>query len=184
MQSQQYGFKMVTLENLLDPDPVMKLFWQRSPDGNFSQMGPKDWAAPILSFDLSDLVPRVVREAFYFTRNAMCYAYWYYPLLTIGCQQILRVADFATEIAATENGLKPARSFARRIEQLLKAGIIPQAEGRWEGIRRLRNSATHPEFQQNWGGGMSIEMIQTTAALINGLKWRGEVTEEEQDSMR
>jgi hypothetical protein len=174
MATPAYGFKMVTLENLLEPDPVMQYFWQRSPDGSFSQMAAADWAYPILAVKLSDNVPQVVRDAFYFARNAMCYAYWYYPLHTIGSQQILRVADFATDVAAKQNGLRPARGFERRINQLVNAGIISSTERRWDGIRRLRNSATHPAFQQNWGGGMSIELVQIVAGLINSLKWHGE----------
>ncbi len=135
-------------------------------------MIPNDLLRPILKVTLVEPVPFDVRRTFFFARNAMCYGFWYYPLITMGSQQILRVADYATEVAGSANGLTPHRNFRPRIDQLITAGVIDAAHLQtWEVICRFRNTSTHPAWQQIWGIPQTIQVVRTVADAIQALRW-------------
>src|ERR1700686_493041 len=171
MSDEKLGFKTVTARNLLEPDPISASHHMRTVDG-FRQMLPEDWVDPITGVTLPDSVPFEVRRAFQMARDAMCYGYWFYPLVTLMAQQLLRVADFATDVACLTHSIKSPRNFKARVDELIAVGIIPQAhEGLWEGIRRMRNHSTHPNFQQIWGPGMAIPIAQRVADAIAGIRW-------------
>jgi hypothetical protein len=166
-----YGFKMVDEMNLLAPDPLMGSMATRENDV-VRPMIPNDLLQPILAVTLEERVPFEVRRAFFFARNAMCYGYWYYPLITLGSQQLLRVADYATEVAGSVNGLTPHRNFRPRIDQLVAAGVIDSANrGTWELICRFRNKATHPEWQQIWGIPQTLNVVRAVANEITAMRW-------------
>ena len=166
-----YGFKQISVENLTLPDPLVLDMWTR--EGNdLRPMTPNDFVRPILAIQLDEPVPFEVRRAFYFARNAMCYGYWYWPAITLGSQQVLRVADLASRTASEERGLKPHQNFGPRISQLRAAGIVDaEREERWNLIVRLRNKATHPEWQQTWGLPQTIDCIIMVAEEIKALRW-------------
>lgn len=167
----QYGFKLVTAQNLADPDPLVSLLVTREGE-TFRRMTPEDFARPILAVTLEEPVPFEVRHAFLYARNAMCYGYWYWPVVTLGFEQVLRVADFATNVAARANGLKPKWSFERRIDQLIAATIIEtERKPVWNYIRKLRNKVTHPERQLTWGIAQPITDMRLIAEAIQGLRW-------------
>jgi len=75
-----YRFKMVTPENLMEPDTVVG-YMGTIENGEVRPMSPQDFIRPILAVGLDEPVPLIVRQAFYFARNAMCYGYWYWPAL-------------------------------------------------------------------------------------------------------
>jgi hypothetical protein len=69
-----------------------------------------NYATMLTAINLSSKAPLEVRRAFLFTRNAMCYGYWYYPLFTIATDQLLRIADFAATEAAQQYDIKPPKN--------------------------------------------------------------------------
>ncbi len=164
------AFKRVTPENWLDADPSMNVSDVRDEAVHVEAQG---WIAFVNGLHLSPFIPEDVREAFHFATGAVGYAYFYSPIFTLMSQQILRVADFAIDRLFDRRGIvpKPER-FSERIAVLAKRGLLSEAEAnRWDGIRRLRNSATHPKFQEDWGQGMSFELIRTVATAIGNLPW-------------
>lgn len=170
-EASQYGFKRVDAENVLSPDPLMAALATREGDV-IRPMTYEDVARPLLRIHLNDDVPKEVRRAFLFPLYAMCYAFWYYPLTTLGAQQILRVADLASERAGHANGLQPHRNFRPRIGQLRAAGVIQAArEDRWNQIVDMRNRVTHPGCQQTWGFAQTVQVVRMIADEINALRW-------------
>jgi hypothetical protein len=91
-------------------------------------------------------VPHEVQRMFSFVQGAFCYAHWYYPMVTLGMHDTLRIADFATNQACKQRLLPHAEkaSFFKRIETLVKVGATDQAdEELWHKIRKRRNRVTH-----------------------------------------
>ena len=166
-----YGFKLVDETNVLIPDDVFKALVTIDEDGP-RPVAPADTMQALQEVRLEKSVPLNVRRAFQMALGAMAYAYWYYPLLTLAAQQILRVADFASDIFARERGMDLQYSLAARLKALAKDGAVDELQlRRWEGIRRLRNSATHPSFQQIWGPAQAIDVARAVADAINTLPW-------------
>ncbi|MGA3037429.1 MAG: hypothetical protein ABSE64_08060 [Vulcanimicrobiaceae bacterium] len=61
-----------------------------------------------------------------------------------------------------------------RISHLAQLGYLSaRAQNVWEGIRRLRNSATHPETQQIWGIAQAVQIAEAVAEAISTLPWGG-----------
>lgn len=173
-----YGFKQVDFQNLTQPDPLVVGMLTRDGD-EIRPITPEDFVSPILAISLAQPVPLEVRRAFYFARNVMCYGYWYWPAITLGSQQVLRVADLASCIAGAANGLKPNKNFGPRIGQLRAAGVIgADREQRWNVIVKLRNIATHPDWQQTWGMAQTVQCIEMVAFEIQSLRWLTEPSSE------
>ncbi len=167
------GFKIVTPENWLDPDPLSGLIVKLDRrDGSVQPVDGRDWIAYVNAVQLSEQVPRKVRDAYDFAIGAVGYGYFYYPLFTLVVQQVLRVADFAV---ACLFGIrldlpKPRkRTFEARLAALGTAGYLGDVGfTRWDAIRRLRNSATHPEWQQTWGHS-ALDQVRIIGQMISEL---------------
>lgn len=167
-------FKYVTPDNWLEADPISPhLVILDKRDGSIHAVDGRDWIEFVNGIKISLSVPEDIREAFEFSVGAIGYAYFYYPLFTIVSQQIFRVADFAIDRFVDSSGIvsKP-RPLAAKLQALHMNGTLsPAAFQKWEGIRRLRNSSTHPNFQENWGHAMSLDAIRRVAAAISALPW-------------
>jgi len=176
------SFKDVSAENWLEPDPLMAVMVNRDRrDGSISSVIGTDWIRFVNDLPVSPSVPQEVHTAFMFATGAIGYAYFYYPIFTIVSQQVLRVADFAVDKLFERLGLKPILSFERRLATLRQQGLLTEAQAnRWGGIRHLRNKATHPAWQQNWGLAMSLDMIRIVAEAISDLPWPSAMTDADQ----
>lgn len=167
------GFKQTTVENWLEPDPLMGALVNIDVrDGSVIPVEGTDWIHFVNELSISHAVPQEVQQAFRFATGAIGYAYFYYPMFTIISQQVLRVADFAIDKLFDARGMKKPHSFERRLAILADNGLLNEMEAEhWDGLRRLRNSATHPAWQQNWGLGMSLDLIRVVAEAISNLPW-------------
>jgi hypothetical protein len=168
----RYGFKQLSAENLLDVDPVVASMVKRNRDtGEVAPIDPKDWCQKVLSVELDPHVPNDIAAMFVMAQQATCYCYWYWPMLVLGSHELLRVAESAARAAANQNAIK-AKTFHHRIAALVEAGIIVSGDEQlWQTLRRLRNSATHPEFQKIYGFPQAMQVIKTVAAAISRLRW-------------
>lgn len=169
---QHLGFKIVTVENVLETDPVIaSMVVMNHTTGEVREQGPQDWIPLIMGVALDDQVPQEVRRSFAFAQGAMCYAHWYYPLLTLISHDLLRVADFATVEACRQRGIK-AKTFKERIAALTVAGGIALTdEPVWTNIRSHRNHATHPTAQSIYSLGMAYKILTVVQTLINRIQW-------------
>jgi hypothetical protein len=180
------GFKAVTPENWLDPDPLSGSLVKRDRrDGSIHPVDGRDWIAYVNAVPLSPEVPQKVRDAYDFAIGAVGYGYFYYPIFTLVVQQVLRIADFAVaHLFVTETSLpKPKRrTFEARLDALKIAGHLDESGFEaWNRFRRLRNSSTHPDWQQTWGHA-ALEQVRFVSELISALPWPPNVSDRQQDA--
>lgn len=183
MQQPHFGFKTVTMENILETDPVVATMVRMNHEtGEVREQDYGDWVRIVTGFDLDARVPIEVRKAFMFSRGALCYAHWYYPALTLGMNDMLRVADFSASEACKEREINlPVLSkrgkirystFAENIAALAEARIIASSDVRlWNLIRDARNHATHPAAQNIFGFPHARDTLKYVRDLINRLDW-------------
>lgn len=100
-------------------------------------------AAEILSCELNPGVPIDARELFKVARGILCYGHFFYPLYSVGCDQLYRVLEAVVRHKCLD--LAPEqkfRDYSSRIEWLHQQGTILEAD-RWNAARYLRNEASH-----------------------------------------
>jgi hypothetical protein len=95
----------------------------------------------------------------------------FYPLLTLGADQLLRTLETALSVLChTLNAPPQVKTFARRIDWLTNQRVIsPEDQTRWHALRKLRNLGSHPREQVIFSVGMTLTVLDSTADLINTL---------------
>ncbi len=166
----EFGFKNITSENWLQPDPVLKAFAKLTPQGT-EQITADDLLEDIFKPQLNDQVPEEIKALFEVARGAMCYGYFFYPLYTLTVEQLFRVAETAVTIKCKDlSAPASVKSFAQKVDFLILKSIIPVGEKlRWEGIRGLRNISSHPKQQSITPPGNAIHQLHLMSAIINRL---------------
>lgn len=159
--------KQITPENWLSIDPT----WAGTVLFSDCDDPPQGWVCSVLEVELDAKVPEDVRTLFGTARGALIYGLMYYPLLTLGEEQLLRVLESALTSRSTAMGApSTVTTFAKKIQWLIFNAVIkPEEQGRWHAIRQLRNSSSHPIRQQISTPGQALSMLCITAELINSL---------------
>ena len=167
----KFGFKKITQNNWLEPDPVLRGFVRISPDGRSQGLTGDDYLNLILKPKLLESVPTEVQALFEVARGAMVYAYFFYPLYSLAAEQLFRVAESAIGHKCEALGAPKLKGlFKRRIDWLVDKGTIPGSElNRWETIRELRNAASHPDRQSIFTPGNAIGLIEGISEQINSI---------------
>ncbi len=165
------GFKDLTPENWLEPDPVTTLIASLSPEGYPRPITGEDWACRILAIRLSDAAPDELHRLFEVARGALLYGYFFYPLYTLGLEQMFRVAEAAVARRCMDLGAPPStQSFEKRLAWLRDQGVLSTDEhGRWDTLRQLRNLASHPQDQTILPPTMAIAHAPAIAERISAL---------------
>lgn len=92
----KFGFKRVTVENWNSPDPILESFFGLDVEiGEFKNTSGSNYAAIIIQNELTDKVPEEVRALYYIARNIFLYGIYFYPLYTVGINEISRVMETA-----------------------------------------------------------------------------------------
>lgn len=166
-----FGFKVLDIDNWREQDETTRQFRRISSDGQPQLLTGNDWMRRILKPQLLDEVPIEVRKLFEVARGTLAYGYFFYPLYTLAAEQLFRVAETAIKHKCRQcKAPKSARSFFKRLKWLQENGIISETEHRtWTGVRKLRNSASHPDDQTILPPGMGITVLSRAAEMINGL---------------
>ena len=108
------------------------------------------------------------------------YAWFYYPLLTVGAEQCTRCLEAAARECCKNVGIsventdkkgKPrAVHFGNLLAALIARGLLTDEDaGRWDVGRDLRNMASHPDDQMIFTPGQALGLLDTTIELINRL---------------
>jgi hypothetical protein len=166
----EFGFKNITTKNWLEPDPMLDGFAKLTSQGP-EEINSDNLLNDILEARLSEFVPREVKALFEVARGAMCYGYFFYPLYTLTYEQLFRVAETAVTIKCKAlSASTSVRSFAQKVDFLITNSIIPEGEKlRWQGIRGLRNLASHPEGQSIAAPSDALHQLHLIATIINNL---------------
>ncbi|SKC66167.1 hypothetical protein SAMN05445504_0506 [Burkholderia sp. CF099] len=166
--SHAQGIKQVTPDNWLEIDPAWTGVHMPS-----SNDGPGEaWARYVMQTKLSRTVPTDIAALFSVAQGMIVYGLFFYPLMTQGCDQILRVIEAAVRVKCVQLDAPPAptKTYVNALTWLLKQGVIsPEAEKQWHAARMLRNEVSHPSFQHIYSVGMMREQLEIGAMLINDL---------------
>ena len=162
------GFKQLSTENWLVPDSTVQLWGRFGADGNIHDISGEEWLNDILQSKLNEAVPLEIKKLFEVARGAMAYGYYFYPLYTLGIEQLLRVVEAAVAFKCKAMGAPSSQNYEGKISWLIKKGAISQSESlRWEAIRKLRNSASHPQMQSIHMPVEALKFLESTANHIN-----------------
>jgi hypothetical protein len=167
----ELGFKKLTLENWLQPDPVSSMFGRIDDDGHAYPIEGDDWLRNILRPRLEEAVPIEVQRLFEVARGALAFGYFFYPLYTLAGEQLFRVAEAAVTRKCKEMKAPGSiKTFNAKLSYLIEHSVIPaQDKDSWDAIRNLRNIASHPERQSIVTPAMAIGMLASIADSISTL---------------
>jgi len=179
MNNPKFGFKEVALDNWREIDPIWDVFFFPGAD----QDRASTWVTDLLRPRLQPIVPTPVRALFEVARAAFIYGLMFYPLQTLGAEQMCRVAEAAIGNKCHALADRTRRNFAGKISWLTRQGAISSQDAvQWKAIRELRNAASHPTSQTILNPGMTIPIMEEVADLVNRLFSRnsnGQTTDSE-----
>ena len=95
----------------------------------------------LLKVNLDPVVPLAIRKLFETARGTLVYSLMFYPLLTIGTEQLFRVLEAAaTNKFMAMNAPTKIKKLSDKIKWLLENHTIAQEQYvRWDATRQLRN---------------------------------------------
>ncbi|WP_162909183.1 hypothetical protein [Aggregatilinea lenta] len=165
---EELGFKHLTADNWLQIDAVTKLFVRGT---NGASIKGEEWLESILQPQLIDPVPHEIERLFEVARGALAYGYFFYPMYTLGLEQLYRVAESAVAYKYKHcDTSKKERTFKKRIGWLTEQGYILECDfGFWEDLRHARNSSSHPDRQSIIMPFSAIKLSARIAEKINAL---------------
>jgi hypothetical protein len=158
-QPNEFGFKRLNLENWLTVDPVWDAFDKSEPS--------EAWVHDLLKVNLDPVVPLAIRKLFETARGTLVYSLMFYPLLTIGTEQIFRVLEAAaTNKCMAMNAPAKLKTFRDKLKWLLENDTITKDQYiRWEATRQLRNSVSHLHDQNIFDPNMAIAELDIAIKL-------------------
>lgn len=167
----EFGFKEITLENWSQPDPIHSYFVKLSPSGEAFPMSGEDWVRPLLKPKLSETVPHDIKALLEVARGAMVYGYFFYPLWTLGAEQLFRVTEAAVSHKCKSlEAPKSKKRFEDRIDWLENEKAVSSTDKeKLHYIRKLRNVTSHPESQSILTPGLVIPLLKDIALIINSI---------------
>jgi hypothetical protein len=150
--------KKLTAENWLTVDPVIA-------SGVFVRLSLADGAV-----ELSPPVPDTVRDQVEIARGAMTYGSLFYPLFTLGLEQLFRVTESAARAKAGQLGMSTGRKYHEILADLRAAHTLTDTEYReWTAVRQFRNVTTHATEAMVLAPGAAIGMFTRIVESINRL---------------
>lgn len=170
-QPPERTFKKLTAENWLQRDKTVDYFVRFLPDGRTSSISDDEWAELILAIKPCPAVPEDVRELFEVAQGVLCYGCFFYPLYTLGNEQLYRVLEAALTHRCAELSLaRSSDRFGDKIATLFDNGHLSlQRVDQWHATRRLRNSSSHPDRQSLVIPPMAVHGVQIAVDLIDDL---------------
>ncbi len=163
----EFGYKRLTLENWLTVDPAWCGVVMSS-----SRPDPSEaWVHDLIQTELDPAVPLPIRKLFEIARGTLVYSLMFYPLLTVGTEQMFRVFDTAVSAKCKAmQAPEKIQRFADKIKWLEKQAVIsPGQRPRWDAIRHLRNQASHPTDQSILPPAEALTILDIAVELINTL---------------
>jgi hypothetical protein len=177
-----HGTKKLTPENWLEPD-LTSTGWTHYAPAASGHMEGAAWLRQFSRAELDAAVPEDVRALFEVARGALIYGYLFYPLYTLGIEQLTRVAEAAithrcvalnaparARVGNTGKNKTKRMDFELRIEWLAQQRALSAAErDAWHGIRKWRNTASHPRRQNPLPPTIAAQALHKVATQINAL---------------
>lgn len=167
---EKFGFKILTSQNWQEPDPTVRPFVCIR-DGESVPITGDKLTSLFLQPKLSESVPLEVIRLFEVARGALCYGYFFYPMYTLGSEQLYRVHEAAlTHKCRTLNAPGREVGFKRMVEWLVRHdAIFRDRRMQWGAMRELRNSASHAQRQSIYDPVTAMSNVRIACELINEL---------------
>jgi hypothetical protein len=131
--------KQLTVDNWLAVDPIIAsgVFVRLGlADGTVAELTADDWTAHLLEVQVSPTVPDAVRDQVEIARGAMIYGSLFYPLFTLGLEQLLRVSEAAARAKAAQLGMPSDRRYYEILADLLARNVLTESDhDAWSHIR-------------------------------------------------
>lgn len=153
MTEYRHGIQVLTEANFLEPSETALMF---SPFG-LSTTGPapsthnevRSRVGRFTSVELHDGVPEQLWRMFEVAKGAMVYGILFYPLYTLGTEQIYRTFEYLVKLQYENlRGEKAQADLKSKVQWLIDNGHFPQpAPDAWMAMYHLRNIAAHPNMQ-------------------------------------
>lgn len=163
----EYVYKRLTLENWLTVDPAWSgiVMSDSRPDPS------EAWVYDLIRTELDPGVPLSIRKLFEIARGTLVYSLMFYPLLTVGTEQMFRVCDAALSAKCKAmSAPSKLKHFSEKIKWLGERLVIsPEQQIRWNAIRHLRNLASHPTDQTILPPGEALNVLDIAVELITSL---------------
>ena len=171
----QYGFKRISLANLLVPD---------SNSSHPSRLRDEKWVKACLKPQLEPCVPEEIAFLFEVARGSMVYGMYFRPLASLASEQCYRVLEAGARhrckqlrLLAKKKGKEkaiPDPPFAHLVAALKQGGRLPEGDTEaWETMPFLRNRYSHPQSQTIQSADSPPGTAAFTAELLNRLfKWQ------------
>ncbi|WP_170332312.1 hypothetical protein [Ruegeria arenilitoris] len=161
----------MTVENYLERDSRLD-GWSVHGLGAFSH--PTDaWVQMFLSIKPSEALPAYLQDMFDRAQGSMVYGCFYYPLFTLGIEELFRFSESALREAVKETGaLKSVQKmkYAPLIDWAHDNDLLTDSmHGRWHAGRSLRNSTSHKDSSLLLGPNDAAGLLSTTAELTDTL---------------
>jgi hypothetical protein len=168
------AIKKITSENWLERDGAQfaAVEYTSLNDSYGYLMDGSDWIRNFTEPELSDRVPEEVQSLFEVARGALCYGYFFYPLYTLGFEQLFRVAEAAITIRFTQLGGDRTKvtNLKGRIDFLKNKNELTVSEASsWSTMREFRNRVSHPERQNIHPPGQVVGALQHFVRMVNDL---------------
>jgi hypothetical protein len=166
-----YGMKAIDASNWLAPDPTVSGLAEVGQDGQFRVLTGEDWVNVITRPQLASAVPEDIRKLFEVARGCLVYGYYFYPLYTLGQEQLLRIVETAVMQKCELLGVRSRiRTFQNGVDYLIKQGVIDRSERNvWNAMVKLRNDGAHPSEQMILPPGLAIAALKNISDDINKL---------------
>jgi hypothetical protein len=130
--------------------------------------------------NLEPKVPAELVKLLEVARAAMIYGWYFYPLCTVGAEQCWRVLEAGVRLRCKQlgipikrtgrNGRESDTSFTENVDALVNNKQIRSLDrGRWDAVRRLRNSTSHPSDQMIVDPGEAHSILELTVGILNDL---------------
>lgn len=165
--TETFGFKRLTSGNWLKVDPAWAGVVMSATHSDPSEA----WVHDLVKSELAVSVPLKVRRLFETARGTLVYSLMFYPLLTLGTEQMFRVFETAvSEKCKLLSAPSRVKTFADKIDWLAKQSVIhPLDVARWTAIRHLRNEASHPADQSILPPSEALHIVDIAIELIDQL---------------
>ena len=137
----------------------------------FGKSEPSEWVHDLLKVNLDPVVPLAIRKLFETARGTLVYSLTFYPLLTIGTEQLFRVLEAAaTNKCMAMNAPAKIKTFGDKLKWLLENDTITKDQyKRWGATRKLRNSVSHLHDQNIFDPTIALNELDFATELINKL---------------
>lgn len=148
----EFHFKELSLENILEFDPIFKISGMWSDDPEQFKQRVRKRVEETLSVKLSERVALPVRSMFEALKGAMVYGFYFRPIFSLASSQCHFIEDAALYHRCKQLGIDPPDDYTRRVNRLVEAGVIPKYElFLWRTKENLRNYAAHrTEHSMMW----------------------------------